>query len=287
MKNDFCVFILSHGRSENVVTYRTLKKCGYTGEIFLIIDNTDKQIDDYKKKFKNVVVFNKKERMQITDTIDNFQKPNAVVYARNECFKIAKDLGYTYFIVLDDDYTSFEYRFDKDLFYKYSPINNLDKIFSLIFEFYKKTEILSIAFAQGGDFIGGEESAFADKIYLKRKCMNSFFCSTEREFSFLGTINEDVNAYVVVGSRGGLFFTTNFISLNQKITQSNSGGLTDIYLNLGTYIKSFYSVICSPSCVKISTMGNIDKRIHHKISWDNAVPKILRPTNKKEFVNGQ
>ena len=34
-------------------------------------------------------------------------------------------------------------------------------------------------------------------------------------------------------------------SLLQKETQSNSGGLTDIYLELGTYVKSFYSVIAA------------------------------------------
>ena len=31
----------------------------------------------------------------------------------------------------------------------------------------------------------------------------------------------------------------------------------------GTYVKSFYSVMYAPSCVKISTLGTSNKRIHY------------------------
>ena len=71
------------------------------------------------------------------------------------------------------------------------------------------------------------------------------------------------------------------ISVEQLQTQSNLGGLTDIYLNLGTYIKSFYSVILMPSAVKIDLMGNKNKRLHHKVKWNYCVPKILNEKFKK------
>ena len=35
MDNNFAVFILTHGRPDNVKTLQTLKKCGYTGAIYL------------------------------------------------------------------------------------------------------------------------------------------------------------------------------------------------------------------------------------------------------------
>ena len=65
-------------------------------------------------------------------------------------------------------------------------------------------------------------------------------------------------------------------SIDQKDTQSNAGGLTDIYLEVGTYVKSFYSVMAAPSCVKVSVMGDTSSRIHHAVTWKNAVPKIIR-----------
>lgn len=44
MKNDkFAVFILTHGRAENVITVKTLKKAGYTGETYLVIDDTEQK----------------------------------------------------------------------------------------------------------------------------------------------------------------------------------------------------------------------------------------------------
>ena len=43
---EFAVFILTHGRPDNVKTLATLKKCGYTGKIYFIVDNEDKTIDN-------------------------------------------------------------------------------------------------------------------------------------------------------------------------------------------------------------------------------------------------
>lgn len=111
--------------------------------------------------------------------------------------------------------------------------------------------------------------------------MNSFICSVDRPFTFIGRINEDVNTYTRKGSTGDLFFTTHMLRLEQKQTQSNSGGMTDIYLNNGTYIKSFYTVICQPSSVKIKMMGEKNNRLHHNINWKTTVPKILSEKYKK------
>ena len=33
---DFAVFILTHGRPDNVITFNTLKKANYTGKIYLL-----------------------------------------------------------------------------------------------------------------------------------------------------------------------------------------------------------------------------------------------------------
>jgi hypothetical protein len=182
---DFAVFILTHGRPTNVKTYKTyktLKKCGYSGKIYLIVDNEDDTIDKYVENFgnDNVIVFDKKQVADNMDEGNNFDERKAIVYARNSCFDIAKKLGITYFIQLDDDYYYFGYRYDTGA----KIIKNLDAVFDIMLTFYKNAPIKSIAFSQGGDHIGG-----FDGIKLKRKCMNSFICSTEREFQFVGSIN--------------------------------------------------------------------------------------------------
>lgn len=49
MRNDFAVFILTHGRADNVVTVPAIKKAGYTGKIYFIIDDEDDQAEEIRK----------------------------------------------------------------------------------------------------------------------------------------------------------------------------------------------------------------------------------------------
>ena len=284
MRNDFVAFILTHGRPDKVYTVEALKNAGYTGRIVLVIDNEDKTADQYYEKFgkENVVMFDKLKKSKEFDTIDIGRDRRAIVYARNACFDIAKDLGYKYFLELDDDYTNFRQRFVKDNGQFGSwYLKDFDAVVDCMIEFLETSGALTVAFAQTGDFIGGSGSkVFKDK--LARKAMNSFFCKTDNKFDFIGRINEDVNTYVNLGSKGHLFFTVSDMSLDQTQTQANSGGMTELYLNAGTYVKSFFTVISNPSSVKLYTVGSSHKRIHHSIDWDNAVPKIISSYYKKQ-----
>ncbi len=281
--NDFCVFILTHGRPNKVVTFDTLRKNGYEGPIFIVIDNEDKTADQYKAKFgeANVIVFDKKAIAETFDEFDNFNDRRAIIYARNASFDIAESLGYKYFLQLDDDYTSFKYRMNNNFEHPKSCPNmrkTLGKAIYATLDFYKSIPVCSIAFSQGGDWFGGETN-FGKK--PKRKCMNTFFCSTERRFKFVGRINEDVNTYTWYQSQGNVFFTIPLIQMDQIQTQSNAGGMTEIYLSQGTYIKSFYTVICSPNSVTIESMGRTNRRLHHKVDWSVAVPLIISDKYKK------
>lgn len=274
MENNFAVFILTHGRPDNVKTYTTLKKCGYTGPIYFIVDNEDKHINNYQKNYgiDNVKIFDKKLMADEIDEGNNFDNRKVIIHARNASFKIAKEIGVKYFVQMDDDYYYFGYRYETGA----KIIKNLDNVFNIMLDFYKSVDIKSIAFSQGGDHIGGFSG-----IKLKRKCMNSFFCSTDRPFQFIGSINEDVNTYTTLGSRGDVFFTFTNIQLDQKDTQSNNGGMTDEYALTGTYVKSFHSVMMQPSSVKASMMNSNNKRIHHSIKWINTTPMILSNQYKK------
>lgn len=276
--NDFAIFILTHGRPDNQITYKTLINKKYNGKLYFIIDNEDKSADRYKELYGDkVIMFDKLAISKTFDQVDNFDDRRSIVYARNACFDIARELGIKYFMELDDDYTSFQYR---KIFKKHITLTDINPALDALLEYYINSPFHSIAMAQGGDFIGGVGSSIWTK--NKRKAMNSFICSTDRQFTFIGRINEDVNTYVKYGSIGFLFASIKYIMLNQKETQSNAGGMTDIYLDNGTYIKSFYTVMINPSCVKIGLMGDIHKRIHHNIKWINAVPVIISEDFKKQ-----
>ena len=286
MRDDFAVFILTHGRPDNVITLKTLQRGNYTGKWYMVVDNEDKTVDEYKKNFgdEHVIVFDKLAISKRFDTADTFQDRRTIVYARNACFDIAEELGLKYFLELDDDYTDFQYRFPDGNKLMIVSCKQLDRLFDGMLRFLDSSGALTVALAQGGDFIGGKNGGNYKKKVL-RKAMNTFFCRTDKRFWFVGRVNEDVNTYTLLGNRGELIMSITDVCITQKQTQSNKGGMTDVYLDGGTFLKSFYSVLFSPQCVKISKMGDKHKRVHHKVNWNYCAPKILNEKYRKGGVN--
>lgn len=125
--------------------------------------------------------------------------------------------------------------------------------------------------------------------------MNSFICRTDRPFEFSGRINEDTTAYTVLQRAGLPFLTIVAAQVNQRTTQSNDGGLTDIYKAMGTYIKSFYSVMYTPSAVKVGVLKDCGSkggakvdghaRLHHSIDWNAVAPKIIQEKYRKPIAS--
>lgn len=285
MSKEFAVFILTHGRPDNVITYKTLRKSGYTGEIYLVIDNLDKSANAYRKRYgTNVLVFDKPKIATMVDKGDNFNDLRTTTHVRNAIFDLAKRLNYKYFLALDDDYSMFMFRINQHMKYpsgRYLTRKTLDRVFESTLKFLKTTNAASVCFTQGGDWFGGKENNMASGYKLKRKAMNSFFCSTDKRFWFISRLNEDVNTYLTLGATGVLFLTIPTFSLDQESTQSSAGGMTETYLDNGTYVKSFTTVMYCPSFVKVSSMGRSNRRIHHNVNWKNAVPVILNESFKK------
>jgi hypothetical protein len=287
MRSDFCTFIISHGRPDKVITYNTIMKAGYTGKVYIVIDDEDKTGEQYKSKYPGIVlVFSKEEMSKTFDEGDNFNNRRTTTYARNACWHLARSLGVKYFLVLDDDYTGFELRGHSKSELQYVKINRyMDVLIEDMLEFFIRSGAASTTFSQGGDWIGGAASNWDEKgASLRRKAMNSFFCSTDRPYLFEGRLNEDVNTYVTLGRRGFLFLTVMQAKLVQLQTQKSAGGMTEAYLDAGTYVKSFYTVMYAPSCVQVGVMGDPrsgNYRMHHAINWGRAVPCILREKHRK------
>ena len=283
MSRKILALILSHGRPDSVKTFSALQKHGFTGDIKIVCDDTDKKIEKYRQNFgEKLVVFNKKHYIEKTDSADNFEDYKTVVYARNAGFDIAENLGYRFFVELDDDYRKFAYRLDEKLRFTEESILTLDNIFEAYFDFLESTNSHAVAMAQYGDFIGGNDSNIVrDKGVMKRKVMNVFFLDTRQRFDFLGKMNEDVNASVVHGARGKVFISNPIAAVAQGVTQKHAGGMTESYENSGTYVKSFYTVMMHPSAVKITAMQTERRRLHHTVHWDTAIPKIISADHRK------
>ncbi len=283
-RSDFAVFILTHGRPDRVITYATLRKQGYTGPIWIVIDDEDKTAQQYRERFGDAVLtFSKAEIAATFDEGDNFGDRRAIVYARNACFDLARKVGARWFVQFDDDYLRLQYRRDAELRYTTIAVQNADAMFDALIEYAESTNLSALCMSQGGDHIGGAPSSYNKHgVIARRKAMNTFLCSTDRPLQFYGRINEDVNLYTCGQRRGEVVFLTLMQAMIvQKQTQSNAGGMTGLYLDSGTYLKSFYSVMYAPSCVRIGVMGEAAVRLHHDISWPHTAPKIVRESVRK------
>lgn len=288
MRN-YAVFIMSHGRAGKVYTLELLRRCGYDGKVYIVIDDEDEQADKYISTYgkDNVLIFDKQEEEQKMDTGDISGSSKCVVFARNKCYDFAKELGLDCFIEADDDYIEFEYRHEGHGKLLLTDIRGtLNEVFEAMFQFLDDSKAKAVAFCQGGDYIGGVQSG-TWKNKVLRKCMNLFFCRTDNRLHFLGRINEDVVAYTYYSTIGTLFFSVADVCLEQKETQSQSGGMSETYIENGTYLKSFYSVMWCPSAVKLAAMGSPRDghkgkfRLHHRVQWNNCTPMIINERYKK------
>ena len=277
------VFILSHGRPDKQLTYTTLRREGYTGPIRIVCDDEDSTVEKYKKNFPGeVLVFNKLDAIAKTETFYNQPYHKAVIYARGTLYDYSKELGWTHFIMMDDDYYHIYFKWNhyyKEVGltrFKGMEAQRLDELFDATFDLLACSPASTISYAQGGDTMGGS-SGKAGTHFYSRKAMNSHFVDVSKPLQFRGFVNEDVNLYAEA-PMNRFIFQSNRVSVDPAHTQQYGGGATDMYLAFGTYVKSFMSVICAPSAVKVKMLG---PRIHHLVKTKNVAPVLISGRWKK------
>lgn len=86
MRDDFGIFILSHGRPAEVSrTIRALTKARYTGHWWIVLDTEDTTADDYAARWgaDRLLTFDKDQIAETFDLADNGGPRGVIVYARN------------------------------------------------------------------------------------------------------------------------------------------------------------------------------------------------------------
>lgn len=297
---DFVVLIASYGRPEGLqkMTMTTFKDFLDKVDYRIMVSDDDKTLPKYLEMFGDkVYVFNKDKVLKDTnaDTADALDIKSVIFFERNIEFMVAKELGYRYFMHLEDDYLSMRFKMmnKKSLPSCAMKIKDFDLICEHYFKILDSSPFLySVCVAQGGDYIGGKSSDLVKQGY-RFKGMNIYCFDTEKEFKLPGRINEDASAYYVNGKLGKLFLTPAMIQLTQLPTQNNQGGVSDIYKRFGTYLKTIYTVIQRPDAVKISTFTTSGsskvhhadtRRIHHRSDNKVCFVKIISDKYAKETI---
>lgn len=279
---NFAVFILSHGRAKTITTYKALRTHGYTGPLYVVIDNEDDQEPLYREKFgQDIIQFDKRDYIPITDLGDLDDDRRIGVFARNFIQDKAAEMGYDYHLQMDDDMEGFTWRTIKNGRLVCVQVNNIDAMLSAMVEYMENAPFVSLSFGLAMYYVGGLENSTWTKQMIP-KTMGTFLMRKDCKHYFHMRMNDDITTSALANSRGQLFYTYLPLRVDTVQTQSNAGGMTDIYKDNGTYRKSFYTVMALPSCTKISRMGLHDYRLHHEIVWNNCAPKILSESWRKQ-----
>lgn len=273
--NRFAVFILTHGRAKTITTYDFFRKNGYTGDMWVVIDNEDDQENLYRERFGDAVIqFDKRDYVKKTDLGDLDDDRRIGVLARNFIQDKAKEMGYKFHMQLDDDIYGINIRYERNGKLYGHTCHHIDEILSAMVDFMESAPITSLSLGLAPYYAGGLNSGLFPK-GLVPKTMTTFLMRADDVQYFNMRMNDDITTSALNGSRGKLYFSVMPLLCDVQNTQVQSGGMTEIYQDNGTYRKSFYSVMAIPSACKIYEIRNKDTRIHHQIQWEHLIPKIL------------
>lgn len=270
----YAIFILSNGRAEEMSTYDILRKSGYTGEIKIIVDNLDEQVEKYKKRYgDDVYVFDKRKAAQNVDCMINGEELRSVVYARNYAEKIAEELNFDYYAEFDDDVTDFSYKWIENGKLKTKKIENMDKAVKAIIDFMEDSKCDSLGICHTGILFGGANGPFSEGI--GRNFNQTVFMRTGSNIFFKGLTNQDVNALFLNSRIGKLMLELYCICHTSPERGTNKGGLKNLYDDIGKYTRCFTTVMCCPDICQL------DDRNEILVKRKNAFPKIISGRYKK------
>lgn len=270
------IYIISKGRPQ-CVTAKTLEKINYPGEWFIVCGNNDETLDEYKKRWGDrVIVFDWYEEIKHTDTMDNFgfeTKASGACPVRNVVAEISRNRGEVRHWQLDDDYTHFQRTiFKNGEVFKNKKLNDgktLEKYLYLIAQFGFNTNMPNVGFS-----LTTIESVPENWAKMKRRVFNAHNMINDPAIrtEWRSRINDDIVNAIETWRRGYPEYSVHFLQLYTKATQTEKGGLTEMYKADGTVRKTAYAIMFCPANVKlVINLG----RYHHKVDWRGLTPKLI------------
>lgn len=282
MTNKFAIFITTHGRADNQITLNTFKALGYTGDWYLVIDDTDTQRDAYIENYgeEHIIIFNKCAYIELTDVCNVVPQPKAVVFARNAVEDIAVYLGYKYFMVVDDDVTRLRLRYEMCGSLKSANLTNcIDQILDGAVQFMEDSGVACVTFGFTNTYRGG--AAAVEKFTSRnRLCAELFIRNADKPIKWRANFVEDLITSIDAGVSGNVWLQ--FIPIQLELCMSEgamSGGMSDAYNQTGRF--KFYSMpsIIYPNCISVEFDGT---KWRTRTKAEYSVPKIISSRYRKE-----
>lgn len=278
----FAVFIISHERADRVDTYTVLKKGGYTGKIFVVVDDVDKQLNEYKERFKkNLLIFNKMDYIDSADTVEPYKRYASAVYARNAVEDFAKEIHLDTFLMIDDDITGLRYRWVENGSVKSLVVKGgLDKVFEYYSQYMLDTEIACTSFPFTMFYIAGTHD-LERRISEYRHTYQIHIRNAHKEVEWTGTINHDTITQLLTMKKGYIWWSIPHLVFDAKPMNSEKGGLKEVYDTIGDFNMAFLAMITSPDCCSIVPSKGKRSSLQIKENKLTSYPMIVSQEYKK------
>lgn len=272
------VFIPSYHRADNLKTVKFLEKIDYDMKhVYVFIDDEADDRERYKAVAKQygfrLVVFDMTEARKRFDYVHRASvSRRSAGQARNMFQDYAKKKGIERYVVMDDDTKEFQFRV-KGVYVHTASGDTVKRTFEMIAEMMRRQRIGLFGVSQTGDFYGS--------LYLsmmRRKVMNVTFYDTRFIYrGERGVQDNDTSQFAGVLNEG--LFTGSLadgINLQQTVSATAKGGLTDLYNECKLYNKAMVTPIQYPSAIRAERQVMNGGRIHHRIDYRYLAPKLMK-----------
>ena len=286
MRPDFAIFICTHGRPTKQFTFNMLKNLGYTGKIYLVLDDTDSTIQEHIDLYgvDSIFVFNKNYYMNTAEVGTNKPTDKCILYAKCAVEDIAKSLKLRAFVVCDDDITDIKVRVPDFVNNRLpSTYINLDKLFELTVEYMISGDFVGMGYCIQTFFMPGikiYDNDHINKLCLSRIPYQFIFRNSSHQVKWSSYFGED-DITELLNNYYRPWYSLPLVCVLAKEMGGYANtldGMAETYKKVSEFTRNMQYMIFRPDCVKIVPYKSnvLKKEIQIKrVLKENAFPKII------------
>lgn len=285
MRDDFAIFICTHGRPNAQLTLENLLSLGYNGKWYLVLDDTDTTIQEYIDKYgaDKIIIFNKNFYINSPEYDNGDCKLHAkcILYAKRAVEDIAHKLGYKYFAIADDDIVNFCIRRNVDGHLKRVKITSMDIVFDAYINLLSCNHVAGLGFGYPVMYSNGIDT-FSYNILSTRFMPYQFVIRNgDVPVTWNSWFGEDNITELLSSMLGNIWLLVPHVMQTCKEIgdTSGSGGMSDTYRAFTEFDLNFNIIRYCPygTQLRIKDDNSVRLIIHKK----QCFPQIISGRYKK------
>lgn len=277
------VFICTHGRPNSQHTLHLLRNSGYTGKIYLIVDDEDNTLQELMLKTygqAQIVEFCKQEYITKSDTGTNENQRKCILYAKNFCEDLAQNMKLDAYVIADDDILNFRFRYPEDGSLKSQKVlTTMDEVMDAYYQVMIDCDMVATGFGFTQFYFSGSESFGNENMQKYRVPYNFVFRNAKHRVDWMSWFGEDIITAVYYGRIGQLWTALPYVQQEIVALASASGGMKDTYDGNSSARLAMQNVMYLPAELKAYLYKG---KFMASIKREQAFPKLISSSFKKQ-----